>query len=74
MKHSWIDRLLEAKDRDPGCEACFEVLDQYVDAVLRGDDAGASYPDVATHILQCSACREDTEGLIASLKNSESDR
>jgi hypothetical protein len=74
MKRIWIDRLLKTRDHDPGCDACFGVLDEYVDAVLRGDDPAGSYPDVATHLLHCDACREDTEGLIAALKeNSDLD-
>ena len=31
-------RLLGSDFRDGGCDAGFEVLDQYAEAVLRGDD------------------------------------
>jgi hypothetical protein len=69
MTSRLLQRLLGTSARDPGCEAGFEVLDQYVDAVLRGEDATTLFPEVAAHLQNCDACREDTEGLIAALRN-----
>jgi hypothetical protein len=63
-----IDRLLGYPGRDPGCEAGFEQLDQYCDAVRRGEDVAHRFADLLTHIANCSACREDTEGLLAVLE------
>jgi len=64
-----IRRLVGGEARDPGCEACFELLDQYADALLRGEDAAARFPGVVAHIENCDACREDTEGLLAALRD-----
>ena len=72
MSSNPFERLLRTDARDPGCEACFELLDQYVDAVLRGEDAEARFPSVIAHMRQCNACREDTEGLIAALRKHNS--
>jgi len=66
MTSRLIQRLVGINARDPGCDACFEILDQYVEAVLRGEDAEQRFPDMATHLQQCDACREDTEGLLAA--------
>jgi anti-sigma factor ChrR (cupin superfamily) len=63
-----LNHLLGSGDRDPGCEACFELLDQYAEAALRGEDAGKRFPQIAAHLAGCPACREDTEGLIAALR------
>ncbi|HYK90113.1 MAG TPA: hypothetical protein VE398_15165 [Acidobacteriota bacterium] len=68
MKSKLLERLLGSRSPDPGCEVCFEVLDQYVEAVLRGEDTASRFPKVVTHLLQCEACREDTEGLLAALR------
>ena len=68
MKRDLLNRLLGSAERDPGCEACFEVLDEYAEAVLRGADAEQLFPHVAAHVASCPACREDTEGLIAALR------
>ena len=69
MTSKLVERLLGTDARDPGCEACFELLDQYADALLRGEDAESRFPGVVKHILQCEACREDTEGLLAVLRD-----
>ena len=62
-----LERLLGSADRDPGCEGAFEVIDQYVEAIRRGADVQRRYADFVTHIRNCAACREDTEGLLAAL-------
>lgn len=52
---------------DPGCEAVFEALDRYVEAVLRGEDVSRVFAQLLVHLGNCIACREDTEGLLAVL-------
>jgi hypothetical protein len=69
MKSRLLEQLLATYHPDPGCEACFEVLDQYAEAVLRGEDAASLYPEMTIHLRQCDACREDTEGLLAALRS-----
>ena len=71
MTHDPFERLLGRVERDPGCEAAFEQFDRYCDAVLGGRDAAREFPDLVTHIANCSACREDTEGLLAALRQLE---
>ena len=66
-----LERLLGTAGRDPGCEGAFEVLDQYVEAMRRGADVERRYADFVTHIRNCAACREDTEGLLAALDDLE---
>ena len=72
MSDDLLDHLLGGGDRDPGCEASFEVLDEYVEAVLRGEDAGRLFPVVFAHLAGCAACKEDTEGLVAFLRSGAS--
>lgn len=67
MSASPIDRLLGSDDRDPGCDAGLDVIDQYCEAIRRGEDAARRFPGFATHIHNCAACREDTEALLAAL-------
>jgi hypothetical protein len=71
MTDQLFERLLGTDDSDPGCEAVFAVMDQYVDAVVRGDDVVLKYPGVLAHLRNCSACREDTEGLLAAASEVE---
>ena len=72
MNEELRNRLLGGGAHDPGCEACFELLDQYAEAMLRMDDVGRLYPEVVAHLAGCAACREDTEGLLAALRREAS--
>jgi hypothetical protein len=74
MSDNPVERLLGRHGRDPGCEAAFEQLDLYCEAVHRGEDVARRYADFITHIRNCAACREDTEGLLAALKDLEEPR
>jgi hypothetical protein len=67
MSQPPLDRLLGNDDPDPGCDAGLEVIDQYCEAIRRGEDAAGRFPAFAAHIHNCTACREDTEALLAAL-------
>lgn len=69
MSDDLRERLLGSGVPDPGCETCFELLDQYADMVVRGVDTTELFPQIVAHLRSCPACREDTEGLIAALRN-----
>jgi len=60
-----IARLLGPAGQEVGCEECFELLDEYVDLELAGEDADARLPGMHNHLLGCPACREDHESLRA---------
>ena len=66
-----FERLLGTAGSDPGCDATLTVVDQYVDAVLRGDDVVVKYAGVLAHLRNCPACREDTDGLLAAIREIE---
>ena len=71
---SAIHKLLGSAASDPGCDGAFEVLDQYAEARRAGADADAMFPDFATHLRHCTACREDTEALLAALEAMDQSR
>ena len=58
-----IGRLLGPAEREVSCEECFELLDQYVDLELAGQDADALLPGMRAHLHGCPACHEDHESL-----------
>ena len=60
-----IARLLGPAGPEVSCEACFEQLDEYVEAELRGEDAEARVPGMRAHLEGCPACHEDHESLLA---------
>jgi hypothetical protein len=58
-----ITRLLGPADPEVSCEECFELLDQYVDLEVAGEDADARLPGMRAHLEGCPACHEDHESL-----------
>jgi anti-sigma factor RsiW len=58
-----LARVLGPAGPEVSCEECFELLDQYVDLELAGEDAEARLPGVRAHFQGCPACREDHESL-----------
>jgi anti-sigma factor RsiW len=58
-----IDRLLGPAGPEVSCEECFELLDQYVDLELAGEDADALLPGMRAHLQGCPACHEDHQSL-----------
>ena len=58
-----LRRLLGPEGPELGCEECFELLDEYVDAELGGRDADREVPGMRAHLEGCPACREEYESL-----------
>jgi anti-sigma factor RsiW len=58
-----IARLLGPSDPEVSCEECFELLDEYVDLELAGEDADRRLPGMREHLQGCPACHEDHESL-----------
>ena len=58
-----VARLLGPAGPEVTCEECFELLDQYVDLEVAGEDADRRLPGMRAHLEGCPACREDHESL-----------
>jgi len=54
-------------DSEANCEEVFEVLDQYVEAVIRGQDVRQTFARVVAHLSHCADCDEEAAGLMAVL-------
>ena len=52
--------------RDPGpwmsCDACFHLVDQYVELALAGGEA--QLPAMRAHLAGCAACAEEAVSLL----------
>jgi hypothetical protein len=60
-----LERLLGPTGPQVSCEECFDLLDEYVELEVRGQDADAEIPGMRAHLDGCSACHEDHESLRA---------
>jgi hypothetical protein len=58
-----ITRLLGPDGPEVTCDQCFELLDQYVDLEVAGEDPDAKLPGMRAHLEGCPACHEDHESL-----------
>jgi hypothetical protein len=58
-----LRRLLGRDGPEVTCEECFELLDEYVELELAGEDADRHLPGMRTHMQGCPACHEDHESL-----------
>ena len=58
-----IARLLGPAEPEVTCEQCFELLDEYVELELEGEDADRKLPGMRAHLEGCPACHEDHESL-----------
>jgi hypothetical protein len=60
-----LRRLLGPAEPELLCDECFERLDEFVDAELRGDAADDRVPGMRAHLEGCPACHEEYESLRA---------
>jgi hypothetical protein len=60
-----LTRLLGPAGPEVTCEECFELLDEYVELELAGEDADRRLPGLREHLQGCPACNEDHESLRA---------
>ena len=63
--HELLRCVLGPSGREVTCEECFELLDEYVDLELAGQDADRRLPGMREHLEGCRACYEDHESLRA---------
>lgn len=56
-------------DPDPGCEESGELMDEYCELVCRGEPLSDRFAEFLTHMANCAARREDTESLLALLRD-----
>ena len=66
-----LEQILGTMGRDPGCDAGMDFIDEYCDLVARGDPVPGRFTDFLTHLGNCRACREDTDSLLAVVREQE---
>jgi hypothetical protein len=69
---SEIERMLGPKGPELGCDECFDLLDEYVELELAGEDAEVRVAGMHAHLEGCPACREEHDSLRALLASEHS--
>jgi hypothetical protein len=66
-----LKTILGSPETDPGCDEAGELMDAYCELLARGEPVSDRYAEFLTHMKNCTACREDMEGLLAMLRDQE---
>ncbi len=60
--------IQNTQETELSCDDVHELLDQYVEMELRGENASALLPLIRFHLDMCPDCREEYEALMRILK------
>ncbi len=63
-----LQSLAMTEEREISCDEVFAVLDQFVEAVRRGENVLLFMPLVRQHLDMCPDCREEYEALLRMLQ------
>lgn len=68
MMRILIRSLANTEEHEISCDDVFAVLDQFTEAVLRGENPLIFMPLVRQHLDMCPDCREEYETLLRMLQ------
>ena len=63
-----LHMVQNTQDLELSCDDVFELLDQYTEMAMRGEDVVGLLPLVHNHLEMCPDCREEYEALTRILK------
>jgi hypothetical protein len=50
------------------CQQAYQLLDQYAELLLRGEDPALLFPQVKQHVEMCMDCQEELTALLDALR------
>jgi len=68
-----VEMIRQTQPEECTCEEVFALLDQFADALERGDDVSALMPMVRRHLEMCADCKEEFEALLRMLQGGAAD-
>lgn len=66
-----LTAVLGPVEPEVGCDACFDLLDEYVELELSGADPDARLPGMRPHLAGCPACADEHAGLRALVRSGD---
>lgn len=67
----WIRQIYATQDDELDCDAVFELIPEYVDMEVAGEDPTTHFPQAHHHLKQCSRCRDIYIGVLEAAKLEE---
>ena len=68
-----VEMIKQTQPEEFTCEEVFAQLDQFADALERGDDVSALMPMIRSHLEICADCKEEFEALLRMLQGHPAD-
>ena len=59
--------LAETREREIGCDECFEQMDRFAEIEFSGSDSATAMPLVHEHLRKCEDCHEQYEALLIAI-------
>lgn len=66
--YKMVRAIAFVRDREIGCDDCFEKVDQFVELELAGQSPGDVLPLVKAHLDRCQNCHEEYQALLIAVK------
>jgi hypothetical protein len=60
---NWLRNIFETQNEEISCTECFDLVSQFVELEVSGQDAVIKMPQLKQHLDQCRACRDEYEAL-----------
>ena len=67
-----ISRLENTRQDELSCDEVFALVDEYAEAIQRGEDVGGLMPLIRHHLDMCKECTEEYEALLQVLEETVS--
>lgn len=61
-------QLAHTQQEELDCDEVFVFMDEYAEALARGEDPGALHPKVKQHLELCRCCNEELHALLQVLE------
>jgi hypothetical protein len=63
MAQKMIEMIVHTEEVELTCDDVFDLLDEFTEMALRGEDVASLMPMVQHHLEMCPECREEYEAL-----------
>jgi len=68
MMENLLNKLAITEEQEISCDDVHEILDQFTEMKLHGEDMALLMPLVQKHLDLCPDCREEHEALLRALE------
>ena len=68
MMENLLNKLVMTEDQEISCDDVHELIDQFTEMEMRGEDVARLMPLVQKHLDLCPDCREEHEALLEAFE------